>query len=37
MLPKDIAKHFNAYDTNIIKCLNNKKEKGLGYIWKYKK
>jgi len=37
MLPKDIAKHFNAYDTNIVKCLNNKTEKGLGYIWKYKK
>jgi group I intron endonuclease len=37
MLPKDIAKHFNAYDTNIVKCLNNKAEKGLGYIWKYKK
>lgn len=37
MLPKDIAKHFNAYDTNIIMCLNNKKQTGLGYIWKYKK
>jgi group I intron endonuclease len=37
MLPKDIAKHFNAYDTNIVKCLNGKQEKGLGYIWKYKK
>lgn len=37
ILPKDIAKCFNAYDTNILKCLNNKTEKGLGYIWKYKK
>ena len=37
MLPKDIAKHFNACDTNIVKCLNRKQEKGLGYIWKYKK
>jgi group I intron endonuclease len=37
MLPKDIAKQFNAYDTNIVRCLNNKAEKGLGYIWKYKK
>ena len=37
MLPKDIAKHFNACDTNIVRCLNNKKQTGLGYIWKYKK
>jgi group I intron endonuclease len=37
MLPKDIAKHFNVCDTNIVKCLNKKQKKGLGYIWKYKK
>jgi group I intron endonuclease len=37
MLPKDIAKHFNACNTNIVRCLNGKRETGLGYIWKYKK
>jgi len=37
LLPKDIAKHLNVYDTNIIKCLKNKKEHAVGYIWKYKK
>lgn len=37
MLPKEIAKHFNIYDTNIIKCLNGKKEHTIGYIWRYKK
>jgi group I intron endonuclease len=37
MLPKDIAKQFNACDTNIIRCLNGHKENSLGYIWKYKK
>ena len=37
MLPKDIAKHFNICDTNIIKCLNGRNKISLGYIWKYKK
>lgn len=37
MLPKEIAKHFNICDTNIIKCLNGKKESTIGYKWKYKK
>lgn len=37
MLPKDIAVCFNVCDTNIVRCLKGKREKGLGYIWKYKK
>jgi group I intron endonuclease len=37
MLPKEIAKYFNICDTNIIKCLNGKKEYTIGYKWKYKK
>lgn len=37
ILPKDIAKHFNICDTNIIRCLNNKQNIASGYIWKYKK
>jgi group I intron endonuclease len=37
MLPKDIAKILNICDTNIIKCLNNRKEHTLGFIWRYKK
>jgi group I intron endonuclease len=37
MLPKDIAKILNICDTNIVRCLNNKKEHTFGCIWKYKK
>ena len=36
-LPKEIAKYFDICDTNIIKCLNGKKEHTIGYIWRYKK
>jgi group I intron endonuclease len=37
MLPKNIAKHFNVCDSNIVKCLNGKKEYTMGCIWRYKK
>jgi group I intron endonuclease len=37
MLPKDIAKHFNVCDTNILRCLNGYNKVSLGHIWKYKK
>jgi group I intron endonuclease len=37
LLPKEIAKSFNIYDTNIIKCLNNKNKTAAGFMWKYKK
>ena len=37
MLPRFIGQYLGVCDSNIIKCLNNKKQHTAGCIWRYKK